>query len=68
MGEDDGFLAATRPPEFQGGEGGCRDKAVAMFTHRRMAMEHDKRGGAEGAGRGEREADNTTRGGRGRMM
>jgi hypothetical protein len=27
---------------------------------------HDKRGGAEGAGRGEQEADDTTRGGRGR--
>ena len=67
-GEDGGIFATTRLPKFQGGEGGCRDKAVAMFTCREKAMEHDKRGGAEGAGRGEREADNTTRGGRGRMM
>jgi hypothetical protein len=36
-----------------------------MFPCRRKVMEHDKRGGAEGAGRGKREADDTTRGGRG---
>jgi hypothetical protein len=39
-----------------------------MFMHHGKAMEHDERGWAEGAGRGEREADNTTRGGRGRTM
>ncbi len=48
--EDGSVFAATRPPEFQGGEGGHRDKEVAMFTHRGMAMEHDKRGGGRGGG------------------
>jgi hypothetical protein len=64
-GEDGGVSAATRPPKFQGGEGGCRDKAVAMFMRSGKAMKHDKRWGARGAGRGEWEADDTTRGGRG---
>jgi hypothetical protein len=36
-----------------------------MFMCRGKAIEHDERGGAEGAGRGEREADDTTRGGDG---
>ena len=36
-----------------------------MFTCHGKAMEHDKRGGAEGVGQGKREADNMTRGGRG---
>jgi hypothetical protein len=36
-----------------------------MFAPCGKAMEHDERRGAEGAGQGEREADNTTRGGRG---
>jgi hypothetical protein len=39
-----------------------------MFTCGRKGMEHDERGGAEGAGQGEWEADNTTRGGRGWTM
>ncbi len=66
-GERWGVFATTRPPKFQGGEGGCRDEAVAMFMHCRKAIGHDERGGAEVAGLGEREADNTTRGGKGRM-
>ncbi len=47
------FFAATQPPEFQGGEGGCRDEVVAMFTRHGKAMEHDERGGGRG-GRGGR--------------
>ncbi len=39
-----------------------------MFTRCGKAMEHDERGGAEGAGQGEREADDMARGGRGRTM
>jgi hypothetical protein len=39
-----------------------------MFTCRGKAMEHDERGWAEGAVRGEREADDMTRGGRGQTM
>jgi hypothetical protein len=38
-----------------------------MFTHRGKVMEHDKRGGGKGAGRGEWEAADTTLGGRGQM-
>jgi hypothetical protein len=50
-GGGDGIIfAAARPPGFQGGEGGCRDEAVAMFTHRGKAMEHDERGGGRGGG------------------
>jgi hypothetical protein len=36
-----------------------------MFTHCGKVIEHDERGGAEGVGQGEREADDMTRGGRG---
>jgi hypothetical protein len=39
-----------------------------MFTHCGKAMEHDERGVAEGAGRGEQEVDDTARGGRGQTM
>jgi hypothetical protein len=38
-----------------------------MFTRCGKLMEHDKRGGVEGVGRGKREADDTTRVGRGWM-
>jgi hypothetical protein len=39
-----------------------------MFRHHGKAMEHDERRGAVGAGQGDQEADDTTRGGRGRTM
>jgi hypothetical protein len=49
-----------------GGEGGRRNEAVRIFTRCGQAADDmTRRGGAEGAGRGEREADDSPRGGRG---